>query len=162
MAKWGEGDPRWVVEHRNDGKNVNSWHWEETSKLEWTKQRLSELLPGLSADLPAEKGSVTVTKVKDVAGDACITTRKGNRKLPLFDLRITLEVEGQLAGYDSKVTGEYKLEEFCSGGDDDDIIFTATVTGTGTHQDEVKRVIEGMRGRVLDRLRTFLTDFQAL
>ena len=27
MAKWGEGDPRWIVEHRDDGKNVNNWHW---------------------------------------------------------------------------------------------------------------------------------------
>ena len=27
MAKWGEGDPRWKVEERNDGHNVNGWHW---------------------------------------------------------------------------------------------------------------------------------------
>lgn len=23
MAKWGEGDPRWLVQNRDDGKNVN-------------------------------------------------------------------------------------------------------------------------------------------
>eukprot|EP00976_Prorocentrum_cordatum_P032330 657303-Prorocentrum_minimum.AAC.4 len=27
MAKWGEGDPRWKVEERTDGCNVNGWHW---------------------------------------------------------------------------------------------------------------------------------------
>ena len=27
MAKWGEGDPRWIVEERPDGTNVNNWHW---------------------------------------------------------------------------------------------------------------------------------------
>ena len=27
MAKWGEGDPRWIVEERSDGTNVNNWHW---------------------------------------------------------------------------------------------------------------------------------------
>ena len=27
MAKWGEGDPRWIVEDRPDAKNVNNWHW---------------------------------------------------------------------------------------------------------------------------------------
>jgi hypothetical protein len=27
MAKWGEGDPRWIVEEREDAKNVNNWHW---------------------------------------------------------------------------------------------------------------------------------------
>lgn len=29
MAKWGEGDPRWIVEERPDGTNVNNWHWYE-------------------------------------------------------------------------------------------------------------------------------------
>ena len=27
MAKWGEGDPRWIVEDRPDATNVNNWHW---------------------------------------------------------------------------------------------------------------------------------------
>ena len=29
MARWGEGDPRWIVEEREDAKNVNNWHWYE-------------------------------------------------------------------------------------------------------------------------------------
>ena len=27
MAKEGEGDPRWIVSERADGKNVDGWHW---------------------------------------------------------------------------------------------------------------------------------------
>ena len=27
MAKWGEGDPRWIVEEREDGTNADNWHW---------------------------------------------------------------------------------------------------------------------------------------
>ena len=27
MAKWGQGDPRWIVEERPDATNVNNWHW---------------------------------------------------------------------------------------------------------------------------------------
>lgn len=27
MAKWGEGDPRWLVEERPDATNPNNWHW---------------------------------------------------------------------------------------------------------------------------------------
>lgn len=27
MAKWGQGDPRWIVEERADATNVNNWHW---------------------------------------------------------------------------------------------------------------------------------------
>ena len=33
MAKWGEGDPRWIVEERQDSHNVNNWHWKEVGKL---------------------------------------------------------------------------------------------------------------------------------
>jgi hypothetical protein len=33
MAKWGEGDPRWIVEEREDAKNVNNWHWYGSFKL---------------------------------------------------------------------------------------------------------------------------------
>lgn len=33
MAKWGEGDPRWIVEERADSHNVNNWHWKEVGKL---------------------------------------------------------------------------------------------------------------------------------
>eukprot|EP00210_Caulerpa_lentillifera_P008990 g8580.t1 len=51
MARWGEGDPRWLVENRNDGRNVNQWHWEEFNKIDWAKNRLSELLVGFSNEL---------------------------------------------------------------------------------------------------------------
>jgi len=63
MAKWGEGDPRWLVEDRSDGKNVNQWHWEEFNKLDWAKLRLSELLVGFSAN------GASIVKLKDVSGD---------------------------------------------------------------------------------------------
>ena len=32
-SKWGEGDPRWIVEERPDATNVNNWHWYEQETL---------------------------------------------------------------------------------------------------------------------------------
>ncbi|OAF67494.1 Activator of HSP90 heat shock protein ATPase [Intoshia linei] len=32
MAKWGEGDDRWIVEERPDAKNCNNWHCQTLSK----------------------------------------------------------------------------------------------------------------------------------
>ena len=29
MAKVTEADPRWIVAERQDGQNVNGWHWTE-------------------------------------------------------------------------------------------------------------------------------------
>jgi activator of HSP90 ATPase len=61
-----ERDPRWLVQHRDDGKNVNGWHWEEKNRLEWTKQRLQELLPAIPA---AEAGNLRISEVTDVVGE---------------------------------------------------------------------------------------------
>lgn len=87
MAKWDERDPRWLVSNREDGKNINGWHWEEKNRLEWCRKRLGELLPALP---PAEAGGLRITKVTDVAGEATTSTRKGNKKLALYDLKITV------------------------------------------------------------------------
>ena len=40
MAKWGEGDPRWIVEERPDATNVNNWHWTEKNADQWSKAKL--------------------------------------------------------------------------------------------------------------------------
>ena len=40
MAKWGEGDPRWIVEERPDATNVNNWHWTEKNADQWSKNKL--------------------------------------------------------------------------------------------------------------------------
>ena len=61
--------PTSQVEHREDGKNVNGWHWTTTSKLGWAKERLGELFLDLPADLDVDKGTLKVTGVKQVTGE---------------------------------------------------------------------------------------------
>jgi hypothetical protein len=39
MAKVGEGDPRWIVQNRADGTNVNQWHWTESDFTGWAKKK---------------------------------------------------------------------------------------------------------------------------
>ncbi|EFN57191.1 hypothetical protein CHLNCDRAFT_143600 [Chlorella variabilis] len=68
--------------------------------MEWTKQRLAELLPGLEAPAlevagASRDGGVTsytarVNQVKSVTGEAMLTTRKGNKRFAFYDLKITL------------------------------------------------------------------------
>lgn len=43
MAKWGEGDPRWIVEERPDATNVNNWHWTEKNACAWSKDKIKEI-----------------------------------------------------------------------------------------------------------------------
>jgi hypothetical protein len=44
MAKWGEGDPRWIVEDRPDATNVNNWHWTEKNADKWSRDKLNEIM----------------------------------------------------------------------------------------------------------------------
>uniref|UniRef100_A0A5S6QXQ6 Aha1_N domain-containing protein n=1 Tax=Trichuris muris TaxID=70415 RepID=A0A5S6QXQ6_TRIMR len=74
MAKWGEGDPRWIVEERPDATNVNNWHWTERNATPWSKQRLTELLTGL--EVSNEKASCCITSISKMEGEASANNRK--------------------------------------------------------------------------------------
>ncbi|XP_041827096.1 activator of 90 kDa heat shock protein ATPase homolog 1a [Melanotaenia boesemani] len=75
MAKWGEGDPRWIVEERADATNVNNWHWTERDATNWSSDKLKSLLLGL--DVESEEGKCEVTEVSKVEGEASVNNRKG-------------------------------------------------------------------------------------
>ncbi len=69
QAEWEKRDPRWIVNDRADGTNVNAWHWREKSLMAWSQQRISELVTGITTDLDASLGCVRVTGVKELTGE---------------------------------------------------------------------------------------------
>ncbi|XP_028914666.1 activator of 90 kDa heat shock protein ATPase homolog 1 [Ornithorhynchus anatinus] len=75
MAKWGEGDPRWIVEERADATNVNNWHWTERDASNWSTDKLKALL--LAVRVQDEEGVCEVTEVSKLDGEASINNRKG-------------------------------------------------------------------------------------
>lgn len=75
MAKWGEGDPRWIVEQRADATNVNNWHWTERDVTGWSSDKLKELLLGVCVE--GLEGSCEITDVSKLEGEASINNRKG-------------------------------------------------------------------------------------
>ncbi|KAG7461209.1 hypothetical protein MATL_G00207730 [Megalops atlanticus] len=75
MAKWGEGDPRWIVEERADATNVNNWHWTERDATNWSSEKLKELLLGVRVE--GEEGICEITEVDTLEGEASINNRKG-------------------------------------------------------------------------------------
>ena len=54
MAKLGEGDARWIVKEREDGANVNSWHWTTKDVSKHTKSTVAAALEGLSFPAPLD------------------------------------------------------------------------------------------------------------
>ncbi|XP_060947420.1 activator of 90 kDa heat shock protein ATPase homolog 1-like [Limanda limanda] len=75
MAKWGEGDPRWIVEERADATNVNNWHWTERDVSGWSSQRLRQLLLGVRVQ--GSEGVAQLTSIDQLDGEASINNRKG-------------------------------------------------------------------------------------
>jgi len=89
MAEQGKGDERWIVNERTDGRNVNSWHWEEKQRLPWAKERLEALLLVSGGSEKLAAAVARVTAVREVTGEATTTTRKGGRRFPVYDLKVT-------------------------------------------------------------------------
>lgn len=104
MAKWGEGDPRWIVEERPDATNVNNWHWTEKNADQWSKKKLEELFKGLV--LEGEAGArAEVTSMDKCDGEA----RANNRKAKLiffYEWELVLAWKGTVgdAAAEGKIT----------------------------------------------------------
>ncbi|PKU84941.1 activator of 90 kDa heat shock protein ATPase homolog [Dendrobium catenatum] len=94
MAKYGEGDKRWIVSERADGTNVHNWHWAERDCLEWSRSLLSSLLSDLTI-LDGDGGIFIRTKTLDkLDGEAYVNVRKG-KVIPGYELSISLSFEAE-------------------------------------------------------------------
>uniref|UniRef100_A0A1I8J610 Aha1_N domain-containing protein n=2 Tax=Macrostomum lignano TaxID=282301 RepID=A0A1I8J610_9PLAT len=108
MAKWGEGDPRWIVEERADAKNVNNWHWTEKNATQWSKDKLRELLVGFKVS-EADSFEFRVSDMPKCDGEATANNRKA-KLIFFYEWTITLDWEGQLLGCDNKTKFKGKVE----------------------------------------------------
>ena len=102
MARWEQRDPRWIVEEREDAKNVNNWHWTERDVTEWSKHKLKKLFSSLELGAPGDT-LVSIKEVTSLTGEASINNRKG-RLLFFYEWTIKLEYkvesgEEEAAGY---------------------------------------------------------------
>lgn len=61
MALWGKGDARWIVEEREDAKNVNNWHWSEVDASTPSKKFFKDKFMELA--VTGSEGSVRVSEV---------------------------------------------------------------------------------------------------
>jgi len=103
MAKIGEGDPRWLVQDRDDGRNVNGWHWEEKDVTNLTKSELKKRLSALKTDCIGDY-ALKFNNVEKVDGDATIANRKG-KTLFIFDLEIAVKFEATTSDSKKKLKG---------------------------------------------------------
>uniref|UniRef100_A0A452R2W6 Activator of Hsp90 ATPase AHSA1-like N-terminal domain-containing protein n=1 Tax=Ursus americanus TaxID=9643 RepID=A0A452R2W6_URSAM len=87
MAKWDQGDPRWIVEEREDGTNVNNWHW-----CGRAGGKLRDLLVGIVVE--NEAGGGEISELKQVEGEASCSSCKG-KLIFFYEWNISLSWKGK-------------------------------------------------------------------
>ena len=98
MAKWGEGDPRWIVEERPDATNVNNWHWTEKNADSWSKKKLEELFVNQVIESPSV-GSVVIEELEKCDGEARVNNRKA-KLIFFYEWELKLKWKGHVNGKD--------------------------------------------------------------
>jgi activator of HSP90 ATPase len=101
MAKYGEGDKRWIVEDRPDGANVHNWHWAETDCLPWSRNLLTKLLSDHTILSGEGNLYIKTKKVDKVEGEAYVNVRKG-KIIPGYEISLTLSFQGEAKDSDGK------------------------------------------------------------
>lgn len=119
MAKWGEGDPRWIVEERADAHNVNNWHWRERDATVWSQTKLKELLKGLT--VTSDEGTCTISQIDSCEGEASVSNRK-KKIICFYEFVIKATWKGSLKNFDGVVyKGQLEIPNLSEENDADDI-----------------------------------------
>lgn len=128
MAKWGEGDPRWIVEERADGTNADNWHWTEKNATAWSKKTITDLV----LDLAVEDGSgkAKITEVDTFSGDVIANQRKG-KLIFFYEVNLKLKWKGETADGDD-VKGSLACDNLSEENDADDLEFSCKMDSDET------------------------------
>ncbi|GMR58115.1 hypothetical protein PMAYCL1PPCAC_28310, partial [Pristionchus mayeri] len=138
MAKWGEGDPRWIVEERPDATNVNNWHWSEKNATPWSKDRLKELLEGLKFE--DGSASVELTTIKKMEGEATANNRKA-KLIFLFEWELEVNFVGRIAGSEEEVKGHVEIPNLSDENDADEVDVNTTVSSKSPMEAPIRHLI---------------------
>uniref|UniRef100_A0A0N4Z907 Aha1_N domain-containing protein n=1 Tax=Parastrongyloides trichosuri TaxID=131310 RepID=A0A0N4Z907_PARTI len=138
MAKWGEGDPRWIVEERADGTNVNNWHWSAKNAAGWSKERLKELLTGVEVS----KGPIVIKfeEITNIEGEATANNRKA-KLIFLYEWVIKVKFVAHVAGFESDYKGYIEIPNLSDENDADEIDVQSTIETRGPHEAEIRSIM---------------------
>lgn len=155
------------MQNREDGKNVGGWHWEEKNMFAWSKQLLEELFAAIPPPAAGDgagagasdgaSGAPRITRLRSCTGEALITTRKGGKRLAIWDLNLTVEWAATAEGSGKEVKGAIDVKEFSSAhDDDDDLLLEVSAEGSGGDHERLKAAaLAGLKPAVLAALAEF-------
>lgn len=159
MAKWGEGDPRWIVEERPDATNVNNWHWTEKNATPWSKDRITSLFN----DFPINHDSkikCRVEKVDKVDGEATANNRKG-KLIFFYEWNVVLKWEGCLDDGEPSYTGKVTIPNLSEENDLDEVEITITADDSSDESDRLKQFMYNVgRSQIRTQIGVYLHELR--
>lgn len=153
MAKWGEGDPRWLVEERPDATNVNNWHWAEKNASHWSKNKFSELLVG--TEIETDFGKCEIAEVSKCEGDAVVNNRKA-KLIFFYEWDIEMKWKGALVNGETDVKGTVQVPNLSEEHEIKDVDVNIYLDTAGPESEILKDM---MRATGLEIIRAKLADY---
>lgn len=135
MARWGEGDPRWIVEERPDATNVNNWHWTEKNACSWSQDKLKELLVGLRME--SDLADCHLSEMEKLEGEAVANNRKG-KLIFFYEWDITLSWKGRLKGGTQASEGKIHIPNLSEENDISEVEVTVTLKESSPEGEIIK------------------------
>jgi len=170
IAKAGFGAPKKLdapIEEKAAKGGGSSWNqagtYEERSQMKWVKENLPQALKDINLDLP-QGGSLKVSAIVDIAGDASITVARGKRK---HVLDLTFNVEYELKVGDDTGKGKFCYAEVTADLDDEFEVKCEVSSDTGAGLREVvdayvKPNGTGLQPLVTKAVKDFIVEFKKL
>ncbi|KAI4300672.1 hypothetical protein L6164_034021 [Bauhinia variegata] len=144
MARYGEGDQRWIVEERADGTNVHNWHWAETDCMEWSRNFFNKLLSNLTVLDGEGNLHIRTKKVEKIDGEAYVNVRKG-KIIPGYEISVAVAWEGEAKDADGKsllkVDGTVEMPYISDENADEDPELKVTVKDEGPIGNRLKEAM---------------------
>ncbi|XP_063702659.1 activator of 90 kDa heat shock protein ATPase homolog 1 [Culicoides brevitarsis] len=155
MAKWGEGDPRWIVEERPDATNVNNWHWTEKNATPWSKDKLKQLLEGL--EIKKNGIHCRIKSCEKLEGEATANNRKG-KLIFFYEWDIVLKWEGKLEGDEKFVTdGKATIPNLSEENDIDEVEITISIDESNELNERIKAFMYNVgRDKIREQLDSYV------
>lgn len=161
MAKWGEGDPRWIVEERPDATNVNNWHWTEKNATPWSKDRIKNLFNNFKID--GSEAECIITEIDKLDGEATANNRKG-KLIFFYEWNIVLKWSGKLTGSHSEPVnhnGKATIPNLSEENDLDEIEITITIDENNKDSDKLKQFMYHTgRKKIREQIGVYLKELK--
>ena len=159
MAKWGEGDPRWIVEERADAHNVNNWHWTERDATEWSKKKLNELLKNLTIT-DNSVGSCVIDEITSCTGEASVSNRK-KKIIYFYDFQIKAKWKGSANGSEITYSGQLEIPNLSEENDADEVDVNVFFGKDQRESRELKEMMRKTGTKVIqEKLQNYITSLK--